>query len=297
MKDKSKTKDKLGVLLKSGLTDSQKLAVYRNRISDERDDDIELFKKAGMDIDDFMTVQQKYADINDTDKSATDKELEFIRWVYSGKYSSKQREAIKETFAYYHMSRANADKYEALRSSKLSDDKASKVVKAISSLKPTQGNTDVKDWQKWDAICKLSLTDKEKSEALRAYMTDDQEKKYNIAEKYFISADEYAEAQKLVAEKLAEKMKQSGSKSASITQDELEEILNSMGKSALFGIGLTSRQKAALWQLIGGWKTKNNPYDKETANAVYDELQKSKKSGTASGTDKASELRKALGIG
>lgn len=80
----------------------EKKALYRGFVSTTRDDDIAAFDNAGMRFEDFLEVQNAYAEIDRAYSSAGDKQNAFARWMRGKNYSALQRKAIEESFAYFY---------------------------------------------------------------------------------------------------------------------------------------------------------------------------------------------------
>ena len=90
-------------LAESPLTDDEKREMYRYLFGEKqedgsyttsRDDDIMAFEQAGMDFDTFLKVQNEYTTVNEKYSGASEKAVEFSRWVNSQNLAAEQAETV-----------------------------------------------------------------------------------------------------------------------------------------------------------------------------------------------------------
>ena len=182
---------KRNIIIKAKLSDAEKKALYREKISDTRDDDIQAFREAGLSFTKFLQVQNKYAEINAEDGSAAEHALALARWVEQQNFTEDQEVTIKDTFKYYSQIPANTDKYDAMIGLNMDDDAAAEVLGAVSNLEPLEGKTSVSDNQKYQAILGTNLTYYEKVKAFEVYMPESTYSKLEEAMDYNIDIDDY----------------------------------------------------------------------------------------------------------
>ena len=276
MKMQEKSNGKREVLMGAGLTDWEKRQIYREKISDTRDDDIELFRKAGMDMDDFLEVQNKYTEINSTEGAkAGDKALALSRWLNSRNYSAEQKETIKEVFKFFSQIPAEAAKYDNFTAMGMSDDEAFRLTDELSALQPEEGKKQVSNLQKWQTVVGAGLSKDKQLAALEEVMSETEYLKLNIGNGYGIDPQTY------VKFKVALQAHDANG-NGSYSQDEIRAAIDGMSgadEEAAFmamllgesvdAVFLTTEQKAVLWQLQSSSDSaKNNPYSRSVGEKV-----------------------------
>lgn len=276
MKMQEKSNGKREVLMDAGLTDWEKRQIYREKISDTRDDDIELFRKAGMDMDDFLEAQNKYTEINGTEGAkAGDKAVALSRWLNGRNYSAEQKETIKEVFKFFSQIPAEAEKYDSFTAMGMSDDEAFRLTDELSALQPEEGKKQVSNLQKWQTVVGAGLSKDKQLAALEEVMSETEYLKLNIGNGYGIDPQTYV---KFKAALQAHDANGNGSYS----QDEIRAAIDGMSgadEEAAFmamllgesvdAVFLTTEQKAVLWQLQSSSDSaKNNPYSRSVGEKV-----------------------------
>ena len=249
------------LIRESGYTGEQKAALYREYVSSSESNQtkIDTLEKAGLDIDEFLKIQNEFARIDDTYSGSGEKATEFSRWLNSTNYTAAQKSTIKDTFKYYSQIPASAKRYDDLMAAGLSDDKAYAVNNALDALKPLPGADEVSNVQKWEAVTKQNLSAQEQITVLQSLMGDSDARKVKIAYDYGIEPQYYVQLKKILPDYDADG-------NGSYTQAEITNAINSMTFSSAGG-GLvlptanTNSMRAALWQLqTGSTSAKNNPY-------------------------------------
>ena len=235
---------KRSAILAADLTDAQKKAIYREKISDSRDDDISAFERAGIDFDHFLEAQSTYAAINEEYSGSSEKAFAFSRWVNQQGFSEEEAATVKEAFKYYSQIPAEAKLYDELTVGGMSDAAAAAVSEAIDELEPLTGNEKVTSLQKYRAVVNENLSESDTQAALLSTMSDSQGAKFSVAAKAGITSAQY------VGYLETADIDGSGSVTQAEAQTAISEIL-----------GLTTKQRAILWQLQNkSWKNKNNPF-------------------------------------
>lgn len=288
MKMQEKSNGKREVLMDAGLTDWEKRQIYREKISDTRDDDIELFRKAGMDMDDFLEVQNKYTEINSTEGAkAGDKALALSRWLNGRNYSAEQKETIKEVFKFFSQIPAEAEKYDSFTAMGMSDDEAFRLTDELSALQPEEGKKQVSNLQKWQTVVGAGLSKDKQLAALEEVMSETEYLKLNIGNGYGIDPQTYVKFK-------AALQTHDANGNGSYSQDEIRAAIDGMSgadEEAAFmamllgesvdAVFLTTEQKAVLWQLQSSSDSaKNNPYSKSVGEKVL-QLKKAEDSPVA----------------
>jgi len=250
--------NKRKAILESGLSDSAKENLYLNKISDERADDIETFKEAGMTVDDMMIAQNQYAVIeNKEGLEESQQALELSKWLdQETDYTREQKETVKEVLIYWQMTPASTEKYNGYVTGGMDSDDAYKLINDLAELEPEEGKKQVSDVQRWRVISEQPISESDKEIAMEYAMSESQFVRYSMAREYEVSTYDYV----TVFENA------DGNGNGSITQDEAKAAINLVS-------GLSTEQKAALWQMMNkSWKAGKNPYSTAVGQKVYDRL-------------------------
>ena len=268
--------DKRRVLMDSGLADWEKKRVYQEKISDTRDEDIELFKQAGMDMDEFLEVQNKYTEINGGEGvKAGDKALALSRWLNGQNYSAAQKDTIKEVFKFFSQIPAEAAKYDSFTAMGMNDDEAFRLTDELSALKPEEGKTQVSNLQKWKTVVSTGLSTDKQLAALGEVMSETEYLKLNISNGYGIEPQTYVKFKEAL-------QTHDANGNGSYNQDEIRAAIDALSgadeetafMAMLLGesvdaVFLTTEQKAVLWQLQSSSNSaKNNPYSRSVGEKV-----------------------------
>lgn len=256
-------------IMDSGLDDEKKAALYRyafgsfedGKYVSSRDDDITALQDAGLDFNQFLQAQNEYSAINAEDIDASQKALEFSRWVNGQGYTANQADAVQEAFKYYNMNPANADQYEELLDSQIDEEKAYDLVNAFSELEPIGDAEQVSYLQKYRAIVDQPFSEWEQLTALGVVMPEETYEKVEIAHQYGgMSPRDYVAFQEILPQ--YDVINEDGSGEGSYGQDEVEAALNAMD--------ISNESKAALWQIYRRtWKWYNNPYNTSVSREIY----------------------------
>ena len=262
-------------ILQASLTDEEKHAIYREKISDSKEDEISQLRAAGIDFDGFLKIQNRYAQINDMDLKAGKKATEFSRWINRQTFTERQKEVIRDCFHYFSMVPAAADRYDNLVGAGLSEENAYEVAAELEALKPEVGKKQVSDLQRLRVITSSGMSERDQMKALEQVVSDSMYAKINVCAQQNISAEQYLRFQEAL-------VKFDADGNGSYTQAEVKTALDGMGESGEDnplllmigdvkpGQGLSKRQKAALWQCCNKtWKPYKNPYDTKVGEAVY----------------------------
>ena len=142
MQDAEKTSDKLDVLMGKSLSDDEKIALYRDRISDKRDDDISTVSGAGISFDGFLEAQSAYLKINDMSKTGTQKATEFARWLNQKGYQGEQYSVLRDTFMFGTFMPNDETMYEKLVGKGFEDDRAYTLAQSLSEVNSIRGDKD-----------------------------------------------------------------------------------------------------------------------------------------------------------
>lgn len=165
--------EKRELLLGLSLPDDQKRAIYELDISDKQGEQIDALEAAELGFDDFLDIQSTYALYNAEDSKASEKALEFSRWVDEQGYTEKQEKAIRDNFVFFAMSPAQESNYDKFTSAGLSEEKAYQLHTELADLDPLEGADKVTEAQKlaWAAFSNDYSSD-EKYQALSVLMGD-----------------------------------------------------------------------------------------------------------------------------
>lgn len=268
-----KSGEKAAELASWNLPDKAKRAIFRNKISDSREDTIAAFRDAGLSFNQFLQTYSKYSEINNMDMKAGEKAVEFSSWINRKGYTSEQAAVIKDELKYFNMTPASAGRYDELVSTGMDLEDAYNLVGVLNGLEPEEGKIAVNDMQRWRASVDFSNDIEDQLNALYAVMDNKQFAKVEIAYDFGVTPDAYVTLQEI-------KSRFDADGNEYYSNAEIKAAIDSMS-------GLhTKEQKAALWQLATGSKSaKNNPYSREIGQKVIDAREAKKESEAFGGSD------------
>ena len=277
-------------LAESPLTDDEKREMYRCLFGEKqedgsyttsRDDDIMAFEQAGLDFDTFLKVQNEYTTVNEKYSGASEKAVEFSRWVNSQNLAAEQAETVRDCFKYYSQIPAEAARYDSFVSAGLSDDAAYELANSLNALEPEDGKDSVSGLQRYRAVVDAGLSTEEQMNVLGEMMQESEYSKLQTGYRYGVTPEAYVAFRELLP-----KFDFDGN--GTFKQEEVEAAIDSMGgggngivlPGAGGGQSLTVTQQAALWQLANkSWKPAKNPYSTSVGQKVYDALNAETESG------------------
>lgn len=240
---------------------------------DERFDSETMNKlnAAGLsEYDAVMAMVQKESIWADQDLTTTERRTEFSRWMNQQDYSDKQKATLTEITIGAGTEATN--QYSELIARGIDDDIAGAIASDISRLEPVDGAETVSREQKRQVVFDRIGDQDEQLMALETINTESQQEKFVQANKEGVSPEKYASA-------LEEIQQYDTNGNGSLTQEEVENALNSIGRSGLVLPGgdgdftLSTRDKAVIWQLTNkSWKPDNNPFDVEVGKAIYNAM-------------------------
>lgn len=254
MKGAARSNAQRDAIVAADLPDIDKIQIYRDRISDTRDEDIEAFDEAGLDFDQFLEAQNAYATYNEEYDNAGEKATAFSRWVNEQGYTDQQAAVVRDSFRYYTQIPVDAGSYDKFVDAGISDDKAFALAGALSGLEPEEGQDKVTAQQKWQTVIDAGLGEKEELAALKTVMSDSEYTKLNIGYTFGVPAATYVTLKGTLP-------KYDADGNGALKNAEIE--------AAIDALRLTNTKKAVLWQLMTGSKSaKNNPYDVNVGQRV-----------------------------
>lgn len=246
-------------LVDAVLTDNQKIEIYREKISDSRDEDIFAFQDAGLNFNTFLEAQSAYSTIDKEYKGASRKALEFSRWVNQQGFTEEQAAVVKDSFAYYNMFPQSGGTYDKFISSGLSDESAYQISTALEELEPEEGEESVSKMQRYKAITNSGLSEEEQMQALSAVMTEAEYGRLKAAYDAGVTPDSYVKFKEVLPEYDVDGK-------GSYKKEEVEAAIRSIP-------GLSNAQRAALWQSQNKtWKPAGNPFSTSVGQRVHDDL-------------------------
>jgi len=266
MKDEKKAVAKRTAIIESALTDEEKKTVFRYMMGDRQEDgtyasgrdaDIEAFERAGLDIDQFLRIYNRYAEIEDAydDNRATI----FAKWLDDQGFSTRQEELAKETFKYFNFTPDTAKRYEDFTGYGIESDDAYALDGSLDALTGKELSSSELKLEKYQTIVDSDLAE---SDQLAAFWTvagtDAERRRLQTIEAFDVSLESFVAAKKKLAE---------GAADGEQKQPEVTEIIRSM-------TGLSNAEKAVLWQLLGsGWSYKNNPFSTSVGKRVLEMIE------------------------
>lgn len=263
----------------SPLTDNEKRILYNHIFGEKqengtykssRTEEIAAFKEAGLDMDDFLKVQNQYTDIGKEYDTSSDKALAFSRWVNQQSWTADQKNAVNDCFKYYSQIPATASNYNSFAEAGLSDENAYKLAKAMNDLEPLDGADTVSSTQKWRTVIDTVKNENDQLAALAQIMPESEYRKVSAGRTYGVSPSSYVSFKEALP-----KFDTDGN--GSLKQVEVKAAIDAMGEKygtvLPGGSKLTTTQQAVLWQLANkSWKPKNNPYSVAIGQKVYNAL-------------------------
>ncbi|WP_458408057.1 hypothetical protein [Anaerotignum sp.] len=106
------TSPKRNVLRNSDLSDENKEYIYLQKIvqKDSREKEqakIVALRQAGVGMDDYLKIKNKYAQVDDGDMKTKEKAADMSQWLIEEGFTWQQQAAIKEQFAFWGMYKQN----------------------------------------------------------------------------------------------------------------------------------------------------------------------------------------------
>ena len=234
-------------------------------------DTMEKLNAAGLsEYDAVMAMVQKESIWADQDLTTTERRTEFSRWMNQQDYSDEQKATLTEMTIGAGTEATN--QYSELIARGIDDDVAGAIASDISRLEPVDGAQTVSREQKRQVVFDRIGDQDKQLMALETINTASQQEKFVQANKEGVSPEKYAAA-------IEEIQQYDADGNGSLTQEEVENALNSIGRSGLMLPGgdgdfmLSTRDKAVIWQLTNkSWKPDNNPFDVKAGKIIYDAL-------------------------
>ncbi|WP_313528830.1 MuF-C-terminal domain-containing protein [Anaerotignum sp.] len=89
---------KRNILLESKLSNEAKKYIYREKISKDTDKWLYQYDQAGMKMDDFIQIKNKFVVLKNRSLPTWEKREAFVQWVLQNGYSKEQRDVIYDSF-------------------------------------------------------------------------------------------------------------------------------------------------------------------------------------------------------
>lgn len=253
-----KSAEKAEWLAEWDLPEIAKETIFRNKITDSKEEAIGELRKAGLTFDQFLKIYAMHGQISGMDLKAGMKAVEFSHWVDNQGYSPEQAALIKDEMAYFSMMPASSGKYDELVAAGMDANEAYELNGVLEDLEPEDGKEQISDLQKWRASVNFSDDVEDQLTALSIVMNDSQIQKVEIAHSYGISPDSYVTLQEI-------KPRYDADGNGAYKQAEITAAVDALPGR------YTTQQKAVLWQLATGSNSaKNNPYDRKVGQQVID---------------------------
>ena len=282
---------KRDAIAEADLTDDEKEQVYQYMMGQKqedgtytssRDDDIEAFRTAGLDFDQFIEAQNAYTTFNEEYSKAGEKATEFSRWVNSQTYTAEQAEIVKDSFKYFSQIPAEAGRYDGFMAAGLSDEASYELTGALNALEPEDGKDTVSSLQRYRAVVDAGLSVDEQMAAFSTLMDESEYARVQTGYSFGVTPAAYVSYKETLPLYDADG-------NGSFKQEEVEAAIDAMSGGGLQNwnngltnwndpaegktLNLTNEQKAALWQMQNkSWKPRNNPYNTAISEKVYNAL-------------------------
>lgn len=273
-----KTAGTCDLLAQSGLSEDTKKLIYRQEVSDQKDDDIRAAELVGISFDEYLDAHAAYSTLyNDKTLSKSEQALEFSRYVDGTNLTAMQKETLREIFKFYSQVPVSAKNYNELRNLGISDDYAAKITRAIDALEPLPGKKSVSEVQKARVVVDAVSDPDERLAALGTVLSDSQYRKVSIAADAGLDPEVWVAFREILPEFDSDA-------NGSYTQEEMEDAIRAFSSGTSYGSTLMKQgrnlsrdEMAILWQIGGNWKSANNPFSKPTGKKVKDLLDAEKK--------------------
>lgn len=257
-------------LQEAALTDEQKIQIYREMISDSRDDDIQSFQDAGMTFDQFLEAQMNYAFMEEEYDQYGNPTVEFHRWVDEQNLTDEQKATVKEAFQYYSQIPQSAGYYDKLTAAGLPEEEAYLLNQELDALEPEDGADSVSSLQRQKTVVNSGISQTDQLAALGTMMSEPEFGKVQAGTAYGVTPKAYVDLKAALP-------RYDSDGNGSFNQAEVAAAINSLGG---LGGGLSNSQKAALWQLYNkSWSAKNNPFSVSIGQQVHDALNQDEEAG------------------
>lgn len=267
-------------LQEAALTDEQKIQIYREMISDSRDDDIQSFQDAGMTFDQFLEAQMNYAFMEEEYDQHGNPAVEFHRWVDEQNLTDEQKATVKEAFQYYSQIPQSAGYYDKLTAAGLPEEEAYLLNQELDALEPEDGADSVSSLQRQQTVVNSGISQTDQLAALGTMMPESEFGKVQTGTAYGVTPKAYVDLKAALP-------RYDSDGNGSFNQAEVTAAINSMGG---LGGGLSNSQKAALWQLYNkSWSAKNNPFSVSIGQQVRDALNQDEEASELSALGRTSD--------
>lgn len=180
LKGAQETEYKLRAIIESGLTDDEKMQIYRGVISDKQDEDILAFLDAGLSFDQYMQAKQQYAAFDENIEDSNERAVEFAAWVDDQDFTAEQAAVVQETIAPL---RGDIGKF---TEAGMDLDTAVEAADTLDNLGEEATAT-----EEYMAIARSPLSESDKRLALEAIMSDSAYEKYERARSAGIDTYDY----------------------------------------------------------------------------------------------------------
>ena len=247
-------------ILNASLSQDEKLYLYRNMISDSRDEEIQQVRDSGLNVDDYILAQNKLDELKEEGLTGDKRNDEFYYWVDRQGWSQVQADAVKGAFtAYDPETGAGGGYYNEFTVAGLPDDTAKSLSEQLDQLQPEAGEESVSEWQEAQAVIDSGISEDLQMQALGIVMDESGYDKLVAGYNYGLQPRSYIHYKETIGSYDLDG-------SGRIAQEEAEAAIDSM-------LGLTNTERAILWQLQQkNWKAYNNPYDTAVGQWIYDAL-------------------------
>ena len=159
------------------------------KLTETREEGVELMQEAGMDWNAITEAWKQYNLLNeDPDKddpdyeemrlSDTEKATELAKWLDGKNWSKEQKEAVKDAFTFFSQIPAEATNYERFTGVGVSEDSAYELTNILAALEPEDGKNSVSSLQKYRAIVSSSISEQEQEAAIASLMQDSQKETF-----------------------------------------------------------------------------------------------------------------------
>ena len=138
----------------------------------------------------------------------------------------------------------------------LSGNAAESMAAALGLAEAKNGEEELNYLNKARIVVNQANNERDAMAALSVVLNEDTYAKVSVASEYTVTAKDWVGYREAWEKEYGD---------AGVSQERVEDVLD--------GMKLSNEQKAALWQIANkSWKPKNNPYDVEIGQEIYDEL-------------------------
>ena len=237
----------------SGLSENAEFyAAGGNGLSAKQTQNYQDLMMAGLSSDMALEAYREYQRLNrDETLTAQEKATEMAKWTADNGLTEEQAALAREAFTFFNIVPAETTRYDSFTAEGLDANDAYALTEALDALEPEEGETRVRNLQRYRAVLDHMTDEAMRYAALAGVMQDKEFARFSAAYE-FTSADAYVGFLEAFEETYPDESK---------SQERVESVLRRMN--------ITNVERAAIWQACNtSWKPKNNPFSENVGREV-----------------------------